>query len=123
MFFLTENYSVVKSTVQLLGMLVVFLLILVAAYYTTRIVGKNQSGFNGNRNLKVLETCRVSPNIVIQIIKAGDKYLLIGVSKERVTFLTELSEKELNHTESQPDMPAEFHSVLEKIISKKDKNG
>lgn len=123
MFFLTGNYSVVKSTLQLLGMLVVFLLILVAAYYTTRIVGKSQNGFAVNRNLKVIETCRISPNIVIQIIKAGDKYLLIGVSKERVTFLTELSEKELNLTESQPDMPVDFHSIMEKIICKKDENG
>ena len=123
MFFLTGNYSVVKSALQLLGMLVVFLLILVAAYYTTRIVGKSQNGFAVNRNLKVIETCRISPNIVIQIIKAGDKYLLIGVSKERVTFLTELSEKELNLTESQPDMPVDFHSIMEKIICKKDENG
>lgn len=123
MFFLTGNYSVVKSTLQLLGMLVVFLLILVAAYYTTRIVGKSQNGFAVNRNLKVIETCRISPNIVIRIIKAGDKYLLIGVSKERVTFLTELSEKELNLTESQPDMPVDFHSIMEKIICKKDENG
>ena len=123
MFFLTGNYSLVKSTLQLLGMLVVFLLILVAAYYTTRIVGKSQNGFAVNRNLKVIETCRISPNIVIQIIKAGDKYLLIGVSKERVTFLTELSEKELNLTESQPDMPVDFHSIMEKIICKKDENG
>lgn len=121
MVFMTENYSVAKSALELVGMLVVFLLILVAAYYTTKWIGKNEAGFKTNGNLKIIETCRISSNMAIQIVKAGNRYLLIGVSKEQITFLTELSEEELSVTEVHPEFMTDFHSILDKVTGRDNK--
>lgn len=116
--FLTGNYSALKSTLQLLGLLIVFIIILVAAYYTSRFIGKSDFSFGMNRNIKVVEACRISPTVTIQIVKAGDRFLLIGVSKERVTFLTELSGDSLTLTENQPDNQMDFSAIMEKVASK-----
>ena len=50
-------------------------------------------------NLEVIETCRITSNKYLQIVRAGTKYLLIAIGKDEVHMLTELSEEELMLTD------------------------
>lgn len=87
--------SGVESFAQLLGLLVVFVLILVLTYYTTKWIASYQKGHSYNKNLKIIETLRLTTNKYIQIVEAGDVYLVIAIGKDEVTFLTQLTKEQL----------------------------
>ncbi|MBQ7507296.1 MAG: flagellar biosynthetic protein FliO [Lachnospiraceae bacterium] len=108
------------SFLQLLGILLIFVFVLVVTYYTTRFVAGYQKVQNNNRNLKILETLKITQNKYVQIIQAGNQYLVIGVGKDEIQLLTTLSEEEVQTLVSQK--PAErrsfsdsLHSALEKF--------
>ena len=87
--------SGVESFAQLLGLLVVFVLILVLTYYTTKWIASYQKGHSYNKNLTIIETLRLTTNKYIQIVEAGDVYLVIAIGKDEVTFLTQLTKEQL----------------------------
>ena len=79
---------------ELLGMILIFVLILVASYYTTKWIGKSNFVNRSVKNIAVKETYQIAPGKVIQIVKAGSKYIVLGVTKDHINMLTELSEEE-----------------------------
>ena len=87
--------SGVESFVQLLGILVVFILVLVLTYFTTKWIASYQKGQSYNKNLQVIETLKLTTNKYIQIIEAGDIYLVVAIGKDEVTFLTQLTKDQL----------------------------
>ena len=85
----------VNGIVQLITVLIIFVLVLGITLYVTRwIAGFQKNQMNGS-NMKVIETMRLTPNQFVQIVKIGEQYLAIAVSKEQVTLLTKLSEDEM----------------------------
>lgn len=118
MVFLTSSFTTAGNVMQLVGIIIVFILILVGTYYATKWIGN--SGFAGSRsrNIKVIETYKISQNNFIQILKIGEKYIAVGVSKDKVDFLTELEAGSLI-IEEQGDKPQmNFKDVFSKISEK-----
>lgn len=85
----------VDSAVQLITVLIIFILVLFITFYVTKWMAGFQKQQMTGTNIKLLETMRLSQSQFIQIIKVGEHYLAIAVSKEQVTLLAELSEDEL----------------------------
>jgi len=112
MFLLADS---INGSLELLGMLIIFILILVATYYTTKWIGKSDIVNGSARNIIVLETYRISPGKVIQIVKTGKKYLVIGVTKEHIEMLTELSEDEYDEQPIVTKKELKFQDVLLKV--------
>lgn len=83
------------SLLQLLGLLILFVIILVAAYYVSAWVSKIGAGINGNKNITIIETYRLSQNKCIQIVRITDKYFAIAVSKDSVETITQLDEEQI----------------------------
>ena len=86
----------VQSAFQLIGVLLIFVFVLVITYFTTRFIAGYQKVQSQGRNLKVVETLRLVNNKYLQIVKAGEKYLVIAIGKDEVRLLATLSEDELN---------------------------
>ncbi len=112
--------SVLSSLGQLIWVLLLFVLVLLLTLLTTRWIAKYQQGQLHNRNLKVIETLKVSANGYIQIIKAGDVYLVIAVSRDHIEKLAEITEDQLeinsvDATGQKIDMVESFHDILEKV--------
>lgn len=86
-----------NSTWKLVGLILLCVIIIVACYYTTRFIGKRSQGGQGpaGKNIKALETFKVTQNKYLQLIKCGDKYLLIGVTKDNITVLSEIDGESL----------------------------
>lgn len=105
--------SSLDSFLQLLGVVIIFGFILVITYFTTKWVGGFQKTQMKSGNLQVIETVRIANNNFLQVIKAGEKYLVIAVSKDKVTMLTELPAEQLKETTqgSQED----FQAILNKF--------
>lgn len=101
-----------NGILELFGVIIIFVLILVASYYTTKWVAKSDLANRGAKNIVVLETYRIAPGKVIQIVKTGKKYIVIGVSKEHIEMLTELSSDEYEETKGVTNQDFKFQDVL-----------
>ena len=84
-----------ESFGRLMGTLLIFLFVLILVYFTTRWIANYQKGQGQNRNLRIIETIRITNNKYIQIVEAGTEYLVIGIGKDEVHFLTKLTKDQL----------------------------
>lgn len=101
--------------IDLITVLVIFLFVLALTYYVTRWIAGYQKTKTAQGNLSVAEVIRVANNQYIQIVRAGtDKYLVVGVSKDRMTLLATLTGDELREL---PSQTAERPSKTEKGFS------
>ena len=119
-----------QSFFQLIVVLICFVAVLVLAYFTTRWLANYQKGHTYNKNLKIIETLKVSPDKYVEIISCGaDKYLIIGISKNEVSLLGELTKEELIDLDVSPPSDGAtgnnggfttgFNQIIDKMKSKK----
>lgn len=80
---------------QLVGMLILFAMVLSGAYFTTKWLSRLQYHQNKGKNMQIIETLRISPNKVIQLIKIGERYMAVGVSKDHMQLIGEISKDEV----------------------------
>lgn len=68
-----------------------------------------------NQNLELIETLKITNNKYVQIIRAGkDKYLVIGVGKDEISRLGELTEDEVKLlSEDASERKDTFHDILD----------
>ena len=107
------------SFFQLMGVLLIFAFVLGLTYFCTKWIAGYQRGISANKNIRVIETYRITNNKFIQIIEVGKVCLVIAVCKDTVTLLCEMTEEELAwlpEDKAQPPMVNEtFQEVLRKL--------
>ena len=116
MILLTESGQV-DSFVQFVTVLLLFLMVLIITYGVTRWISGIQKTQMIGRNMEVIDTMRISSSKYLQIVRAGDKYLVMAVCKDTVTMLAEVSKESLiiEATETGSVYQLGFHEILEKI--------
>ncbi len=109
---------------QFMTVLILFVFVLAVTYLVTRWIARYQKGRTGTGNLEIVETCRISQNKYVQIIRAGEKYLVVAVGKDEIHMLSELSAEELVFLEQNQEQAASFANVLDKVkkMTEKDKD-
>ena len=109
--------SALESGIQLLGVVLIFVFVLAATYFTTKWIANYQRTTTKNRNIRIIETCRLTSNKYIQIVQVGEKYLAIAVAKDQITVLAELSEDEIIDfsAEYENNKKESFSKILEKV--------
>lgn len=112
----TSSFS---SFMQLIGVLIIFLFVLAVTYVATRWIAGYQKEHSYNKNLKIIETLRLTTNKYIQIVQAGEEYLVIAIGKDEVRLLTKLTGEQLRELPSE-EFPAgvgpeSFKELLEKF--------
>lgn len=101
--------------------LYVFLLVIAVsalAFYTTRLIGSAKYGRLGRRNIEIIESMGVGPQSFIHIVKVGEQYILIGVTRGQVNILTQLEADHLNLSES--SQTSAFESLMNRFQKKED---
>ncbi len=130
--FLQKSTDVAKdwpSTTKILGqffsLTLVIIIVVLLAHYSTKFFAKVSLNRGRNTNLSVIESIGIGYQQNIQLIRVCNKYIVVGVSKEKMVLLTELSEEEAmslqNNKENLSIDKFKFNDVLEKIISSKNK--
>lgn len=115
---LLSGKSQLGSIAEVLAMIIVFALILFVAYYVTRYLGKTMTGARSGGNIRVIETLRIAPDKYLQIIEVAGKYLLLSVSKNGISFLSELDKEEMKF-ETEEKLPgSSFRDIVQKVIKK-----
>ena len=113
-----------ESFTQFLTVILVFLFVLVLTFFTTRFVGNYQKARSVNRNFEVIETYRITNGKYLQIVKIGEKYVVIGIGKDNITSICELSADDIKPvTESSFQSVDTFRTIFEKAKKRIGKSG
>lgn len=111
---LLAGQGTLESFVQFFSALLIFIFVLLVTWISTRLIGNLQKQRMTGTNIEVIETTKITPSKYLQIIRAGEKYLLIAVCKDTVTMLTELPEDSLIPQAGNRDEQIDFGKLLEK---------
>lgn len=109
------------SYLQFITVLILFVFVLLITYWTTRWIANYQKGKATNGNLEVIETCRISSNKYVQILRVGEKYLVIAIGKDEIYMLAELKEEDLVIRQSSGEQVLSFAGVFEQMKKLKEK--
>ena len=88
--------TTVESLIELLGLILIFILVAVVCHFTTKFVAGRQLSYRKVGNFELVETFAIAQNKYLQLVRMGKKYVVISVSKENVTYITELEEEEVS---------------------------
>ena len=116
--FLSGGMSAISSVAEVVGMLTAFTVVLAAAYFATRYLGKYAAGGRNGGNIHILETVKLAPERYLQIIEISERYFLIGVSKTDISLITELKKEE----EIKTDIRIPFKDLLDRARKNKEKD-
>ena len=84
---LLASFNKTDSVVQFLTLLVIFVFIIAVTYLTVRWMSRVTQVQSKYSNIDIIETKRIANNKYLQIVKAGDKYLLLGIGKDEVNLI------------------------------------
>ena len=125
---LIENYIAVRTNgfeavtltgvggvVQLLTVAMLFILVLILTYFTTRFVGDYQKNKLTGSNITIVEAQRLSANKLIEIVKVADRYYAIAVCKDTVTLLGEVDSEQLVIKEQKSSVNEGFATILNRL--------
>ena len=90
-----EDPSVIGAMVKMISALaLVIALVYGALYMLRRLMGRRLKGSGGTASLEVLETTFVGPHKAISLVRIGQRSVLVGVTDQQITTLTELDVEE-----------------------------
>lgn len=104
------------SYAQFVTVLVIFVIVLGVTALTTKWIAGFQKQQNESGNVEVIETSRIANNKYIQIVRAGEKYMVIAVCKDTVTMLCELPKEQLKVNNASQGM--HFKDILDRVAKK-----
>ena len=112
--------SSTNSVAELFTLIIIWIIVCVIAYYTSKFIATYQNGCAKVANIEVIETYRLTNNKYIQIIRTGEKYSAIAVCKDNITFICELTEDEIvKVTQTSQASFASFKDMFEKLNKNK----
>lgn len=96
------------AVLKILFYLVVMILVLALAYYTTKVVGNGVGRRQENSNMCVLDRMAVGRDSFLLVVKIQDQIFLMGVSPAGIEKLGELEDYE----QSPAAAPSDFAAIL-----------
>lgn len=104
---------------DLIVLVFVFILIIIACYYSTKWVSKKGLNIQKTKNIKVLEVFRMNQSAFLYLVKVGDKVMTLGVTKDHIEYLAEINEESLDFSQSEKS-PASFQELFKMYKDKKE---
>jgi flagellar biogenesis protein FliO len=117
----SENWSLLNAQMigQFFYLIFSFIVIIVVTIYSIKFASKLKNMGTFNHNLRVIESKALGLNNNIHLIKAGDRYFVVGTSKASLQVISELDAESVKDNLTKPEKPeeAQYNSVFEKIIA------
>ncbi len=101
--------------IQLLVAILMFAFVIFLCYYTTKFVARYQKNVMSKGNIEILEAKRISNNKLIEIVRIGEEYFAIGVSKDNITMLTKVNKDTLLIETPEESKNDSFSQILDKV--------
>ena len=104
------------SYAQLITVLLLFVLGLGVTAAVTKWIANYQKQQNAGANIQTIETCRISNNKYVQILRVGGTYFVIAVCRDTVTLLGQVPEDQLKTGD--PVRNFRFRELLDKAVGR-----
>lgn len=110
-------YALGSSSIgQFIVSVLVLVFVVVLCYFTTRFIANYQKGIAGKGNIEILEAKSLGNNKYIEIVRIGDEYFALGVSKDNITVIAKVDKEELKYEQPQKMKTKEnFSQLLDKL--------
>ena len=108
----------VDSYLQLVSVLIIFVVVLAATLYVTKWMANYQKGATSCKNIEIIDTCKISTNKYIQIVRVGERRIVLGITDGQITNLGDVNGDELI-LDGTEDQTLNFKDVLDKIKGEK----
>ena len=92
---LITEFSAAAGIFRFIALFIVFIAVIVAAFYFTKWYASSGLVKKGYGNIKIIESYQLAPGKIVYIVKIGSKFVSIMTSKDNIIKLTELSGDEL----------------------------
>lgn len=89
----------ISETAQLITTLLILVFVLFLTAVVTKWIGNYQKDASAGDNISIIEAKRVAQGKIVEIVKIGEKYFALGIGKDEITLISELSESELKFRE------------------------
>lgn len=111
-----------NSLYNVISLILIFIFILVLAYFTAKLTAKLQSNsINKKANIKIVESFRLGGNKFISIVKIGEDFYALGFGKDEITMIDKLDKDNITVSENNStEAGISFKDILGNI-NKKDK--
>lgn len=86
--------------VQLITILLIFVFVLAITAWVTKWIANFQKEKAPGENIVVLESKRVAPNKLVELVRIADKVYALAIGKDEITLIGEVNENALQHTET-----------------------
>lgn len=106
-----------ESFIQFITVLIIFVLVLGITYFVTKYVGKFQKAQVTRANIEVVEATKISTSAYAEILRVGDKYIAVAVSKDNVTYLCEVDGETVITRQASDISQTDFSGILAKAKS------
>lgn len=104
---------------EAIGIVLLFFVVLYGAYFLSRSLGKMQMKRSVGSNMAIIEILPVGQQKTLQLVRVGNEYMVIGVTKDRITFIERIDGTGLSlENESETIVP--FSNFMKKLIKKND---
>lgn len=114
-----------EAFLSIISLILIFILILVLAYYATKLAAKYQSNLlNQKSNISIIESFRLGNNRFIAIVKITENYYVLGLGKDEITYIDKLDSNYFNNFDdlTQNSKKIIFKDILSKIKNTESKN-
>ena len=108
----------VDSYLQLVSVLIIFVVVLAATLYVTKWMANYQKGTSVSKNIEIIDTCKISTNKYVQIVRVGDRHVVLGITNDQITNLGDVNGDELVF-KNPDDENINFKDVFAKIKGEK----
>jgi len=116
----TSTFNMMLTALRFIGATV--LVAILAWYVTRRMAGAGKLGKKSG-NLSIIDSVNLGGQATVQLIKAGEKYLVIGVTKEHVTLLGEVDEVTEPEAPNFSHLNTPFGKVLSRFVKPQNTQG
>lgn len=111
-----QAFEAITSVILLLAG---FIVVLFAAYWCTRILGKRyEAGSSPGGHIRVLDRVNLAPDRQLCIVQIGEKTLLLGVTSSSITTLGELDPDKLPQLSAAAAANNAFPDILQTFLKK-----
>lgn len=122
-----DKSSGLYSVWDVISLILIFIFVILLAYFATRFVAKYQSNMlNNKNNIRIIESFRIDSTRLILIVKIAKDYYALAYTKDSVTVIDKLNPDEINNlmadNTSKSDSKLDFKAILSQVKNKNTKD-
>ncbi len=109
-----------NSFAQFITVLFIFVIVLAVTYAVTRWIGGFQKSQSRSGNIEVIESARIAPGVFLEIVRVGQKYVALSVSKDASSYICDVPEEDIRINTDGTSSALNFDGILNKMRDKID---